>query len=123
MTDQHEPSSDEFVKTYIAQLKTKLAANPVKPDATADISLLKMDAEAPKDRRRFYTAKQIEEIAMEECAECEYAWRKCSIDPPTIFDKFLGCRRLRQQYYMCMDKAREEVKKRSGKEPLFASSK
>ncbi|KAJ2231994.1 hypothetical protein IWW45_005303 [Coemansia sp. RSA 485] len=126
MADRSEPSrdnNDEFLKSYIAQLKNKLAENPVKPDASADISLLKADTEAPKDRRRFYTARQIEEIAMEECAECEYTWRKCSIDPPTIYDKVLGCRRLRQQYYMCMDKAREEIKKRSGKEQLFSSPK
>ncbi|KAJ1796480.1 hypothetical protein LPJ56_007164 [Coemansia sp. RSA 2599] len=123
MADKSGSSSDEFLKSYVAQLKTKLATNPVKPDASADISLLKADTEAPVDRRRFYTEKQIEQIAMEDCAECEYAWRKCSIDPPTLYDKFFGCRKLRQEYYACMEKAREEIKKRSGKEPLFSSPK
>ncbi|KAJ1884099.1 hypothetical protein LPJ66_010773 [Kickxella alabastrina] len=114
-------STDEFLNSYISQMKAKLTQNPVNPDASPDISLVKNDKEAPPNRRRFYTTKQIEQIAQEECAECEYTWRKCSIDPPSIYDKFFGCRKLRREYYDCMERVKEEVKNKSGKELLVPS--
>ncbi|KAJ1957852.1 hypothetical protein EC988_000617 [Linderina pennispora] len=111
-------STDDFLNSYIHQVKAKLERAPIRPDATADASFVYSDEEAPKDRKRFYTNKQIEEIAAEECAECEYTWRKCSIDPPTMYDRFFGCRKLRAEYYDCMETMRKALKEKSGKEPL-----
>ncbi|KAJ1720878.1 hypothetical protein LPJ53_004550 [Coemansia erecta] len=122
-TDSTSGSTDEFLKSYISQLKTRLADKPVTPDASPDIALLRADPEAPSDRRRFYTTAQIEQIAMEECAECEYVWRKCAVNPPTLYDHFFGCRKLRQNYYQCMERVTKEVNSKSGREYLVSQSK
>ncbi|KAJ1861494.1 hypothetical protein LPJ73_001005 [Coemansia sp. RSA 2703] len=116
-------STDDFLKSYISQLKTRLADKPVRPDAAPDIALLQTDPEAPADRRRFYTAAQTEQIAMEECAECEYAWRKCAVNPPTLYDHFFGCRKLRAAYYECMERVTAEINGKSGKEQLVPQDK
>ncbi|KAJ2009413.1 hypothetical protein GGI04_000489 [Coemansia thaxteri] len=116
--DKQSDSTDEFLSAYISQVKSRLEKAPVKPDTSVDLSLVHGDTEAPKDRKRFYTVKQVEDIAQEECAECEYTWRKCAVDPPTMYDRFIGCRKLRREYYECMDRVRAELQSKSGKEPL-----
>lgn len=111
-----DKDTDEFLKTYIAEAQAKLAKTPVQPDThqTSDLSLLYKDREAPKNRKRFYTKDQAEAIAQEECAECEYTWRKCSVNPPSLYDQFIGCRKLRREYYGCMEKVKEKLKNECG---------
>ncbi|KAJ2745774.1 ATP-binding protein [Coemansia sp. BCRC 34301] len=113
--DKQDKSTEDFLNSYISQVKLRLEKAPVKPDASADMSLVLTDADAPRDRKRFYTKEQIEDIAQEECAECEYTWRKCSHSPPSMHDWFIGCRKLRKEYYDCMDRVKEDLKNKSGK--------
>ncbi|KAJ1939902.1 hypothetical protein FBU59_003972 [Linderina macrospora] len=114
-----DSNTDDFLNSYIHQVKTKLERAPIRPDSTADASLVHNDDEAPKNRKRFYTNKQMDEIAAEECAECEYTWRKCSINPPSVYDRFFGCRKLRAEYYDCIEAMKKTLKEKSGKEPLI----
>ncbi|KAJ2412518.1 hypothetical protein GGI10_003638 [Coemansia sp. RSA 2530] len=112
-------NTEDFLNSYIAQVKSKLDKAPVKPDASANLSLVLTDADAPKNRKRFYTNEQIDEIAKEECAECEYTWRKCSHSPASVYDWFIGCSMLRKEYYDCVDRVKEDLKAKSGRAPIL----
>ncbi|KAJ1962668.1 hypothetical protein GGI12_002514 [Dipsacomyces acuminosporus] len=115
---QQGGNAEDFLSSYIEQVKHKLEKAPVRPDATPKESLVHSDEEAPKNRRRFYTDKQKNEIALEECAECEYEWRKCALNPPSTYDRFFGCRKLRREYYDCMERAKARLEGKSGSAPL-----
>ncbi|KAJ1728374.1 hypothetical protein LPJ72_005505 [Coemansia sp. Benny D160-2] len=118
--DSRDTETDEFIKSYISQIKNRVGDTLAKPNSEADSSLLFTDTESPQNRKVFYTIQQAEAIAQEECVECEYLYRKCTANPPTMLDRVLGCRKLRAEYYRCMDMVKEEVKKKSSHEPLVS---
>ncbi|KAJ1662902.1 hypothetical protein IW140_002785 [Coemansia sp. RSA 1813] len=119
-TDSGSTDNDEFLQSYLSQIKSRLGDTPVKPNSDADPSLLFSDPESPKTRKIFYTIKQTEAIVNEECAECEYVYRKCKRAPPTMVDRFFGCARLRAEYHACMKRVREDLDSKSGVETLVS---
>ncbi|KAJ1988642.1 hypothetical protein GGI25_004921 [Coemansia spiralis] len=120
-TVQQSDNPDEFLESYLAQIKEKLDKVPVEPNKEVDeLKLLLADTEAPPDRRMFYRNDHIEEIAKQECAECEYKWQTCRVNPPTMYDRFIGCTKLKLDYKACMKKVAKRYEDKDFGDPLGA---
>ncbi|KAJ2552797.1 ATP-dependent RNA helicase dbp4 [Coemansia sp. RSA 1933] len=118
--EQLAKDNDEFLKSYLAQIKSRLGEVPVKPNADADPTLLFTDPEGPKRRNIFYTVKQTEAIVNEECAECEYRYLKCKGTPPTLYDRISGCSKLSTEFHACKKRVRADLRKRTGTEAFVS---
>ncbi|KAJ2397490.1 hypothetical protein GGI23_003518 [Coemansia sp. RSA 2559] len=119
-TGNGDNENEEFLKSYLSQIKNRFGEVPVKPNADADPTLLFTDPESPKVRNIFYTYKQTEAIVNEECAECEYRYLKCKGAPPTVRDWITGCAKLSREFNECKERVREDLKKRTGTEAFVS---
>ncbi|KAJ2303372.1 hypothetical protein IWW55_002960 [Coemansia sp. RSA 2706] len=127
MTESQPTSSDEYLKQFIAKAEQKLKESPVTPTSgRGSVKLLVNDEDAPKARMRYYMDEERAEIAKERCMDFELKWYDCFMNPPTWFDKFLGCKELHMRHMQCVEKVHDELIAKSGKtrmtEESFADS-
>ncbi|KAJ2819148.1 hypothetical protein IWW50_005563, partial [Coemansia erecta] len=97
----------------------KLKESPVTPTSgRQNVSMLVNDEDAPKTRMRYYMQEERAEIAKVRCMDKEIKWYDCFMNPPTWFDKFLGCKQLHLEHMQCIEKVHDELIEKSGKTPL-----
>ncbi|KAJ2479429.1 hypothetical protein IWW56_003092 [Coemansia sp. RSA 2131] len=116
-------SSDDYLKTFISKAEQKLKDSPVTPTSgRVSVSMLVNDEDAPKNRIRYYMKEERDEIAKDRCMDAELKWYDCFMNPPTWFDKFVGCKQMHMLHMQCIEQVHEELLEKSGKMVLTPES-
>ncbi|KAJ1764471.1 hypothetical protein LPJ77_005613 [Coemansia sp. RSA 2523] len=122
-TSNPTTSSDDYLKTFISKAEQKLKDSPVTPTSgRVSVSMLVNDEDAPKNRIRYYMQEERDEIAKDRCMDAELKWYDCFMNPPTWFDKFVGCKQMHMQHMQCIEQVHEELLEKSGKHILTPES-
>ncbi|KAJ2452115.1 hypothetical protein EV183_003162 [Coemansia sp. RSA 2336] len=116
-------ANEEYLKSFISKAEEKLKESPVTPTSgRVSVKMLVNDEDAPKNRMRYYMKEERDEIAKERCMDYELKWYECFMNPPTWFDKILGCKQLHLQHMQCIEKVHDELIEKSGKSKLTPES-
>ncbi|KAJ2159935.1 hypothetical protein GGF46_002662 [Coemansia sp. RSA 552] len=112
-------STDEFLKSYLAEAQARVEKYPVSPESPYRLfDLLLDDPGAPPNRKRYMTEDDSVKMTKTDCLDLELAWIECMQNPPTENERSFGCHKFKSNFEKCRKQRMDEYDDKGGMVPL-----